>query len=154
MTDFLIPTAAAIFNCLFAPSSKDALLSVAPPSFKTTAQPLTLQDTPMANVTQIKWTDPTTRTDTTPIAAGEITGHTVGVRLSTGTAGTYGFTATAPAGTTAELLNLLAPALPTGVALIAAVQVQTAQGVSAWSAESAPFTLLALPNAPTGVTVS
>jgi hypothetical protein len=145
---------ASFFNRLFAPSSKDAILSVAPAAFHTTAQTLSLQDTPMANVTQIRWTDPTLRTDGTTIAAGEITGHTVGVRQVSGTAGTYPFSASAPAGTTTELLNLLAPALPTGVPLVAAVQVTTAQGVSIWAAESLPFTLLALPNAPTNVIVS
>jgi hypothetical protein len=111
--------------------------------------------TDMANPTQVKWTDPTVNTDGTPITAGEVTGYAVGVRLATGTAGTYAYTASAPATSTSELINLLAPMLPTGVSLIAAVQTQSTQGASAWSAESAPFTLSAAPpSPPTAVTVS
>ena len=51
----------------------------------------------MANVTTAKWTDPTTNTDGSPIASGEITGYQVGVRLASGQAGTYPYTASAPA---------------------------------------------------------
>lgn len=44
------------------------------------------------NPTHVSWTDPTTNVDGTAIAAGEITGYQVGVRLTTATgsvAGTY-----------------------------------------------------------------
>jgi hypothetical protein len=109
----------------------------------------------MSNVTTAKWTDPTTNTDGTPIASGEITGYAVGVRLASGTAGTYPYQATAPATATSELLSLLTPVLPTGEALIGAVQaISATNGNSAWSSESSSFTLLAPPSAPTGFTVS
>lgn len=109
----------------------------------------------MSNVTTASWTDPTTNVDGTPIAAGEITGYSVGVRLASGVAGTYPYVATAPATATSELLSLLVPVLPTGQSLIGAVQaLSTANGPSKWSTESAAFTLLAPPNPPTGFTVS
>src|SRR5271155_238657 len=108
----------------------------------------------MANPTKATWTDPTTNTDTTPIAAGEITAFAVGVRLATGVSGTYAYTASAPAAASSELLSLLTPVLPTGVSLVLGVQVQSStNGNSTW-AESAAFTLLATPNPVTGLTVS
>jgi hypothetical protein len=107
----------------------------------------------VANQTQVKWTDPTQHTDGTPLASGEVTSYTVGVRLASGVLGTYPYSATAPSTATSELLNLLTPILPTGTALVAGVQAVTSQGPSAW-AESASFTLLALPNPPTAVTVA
>jgi beta-glucosidase len=109
----------------------------------------------MANPSKVSWTDPTTNVDGTAIAAGEITGYLVGVRLASGTAGTYAYTASAPATSASELLNLLIPVLPTGASLIAAVQaLSTTNGNSAWSVESAPFELLTAPNPPTGLVVS
>ena len=109
----------------------------------------------MANATQAKWTDPTTNTDGTPITSGEVTGYQLGVRLASGVAGTYPYAATAPATATTELLSLLSPVLPTGVALIAAVQtLSTANGNSAWSVESASFTLVTPPNPPSALSVS
>lgn len=113
----------------------------------------------MQNPTQISWTDPTTNTDGSAIAAGEITGYAVGVRSNTAAgsvAGTYPFGATAPATAVSELLSLLTPVLPPDI-YVAAVQAVTANGNSAWSAESAPFTIappVVIPNAPSGVTVS
>jgi hypothetical protein len=113
----------------------------------------------MTNPTTASWVDPTTNVDGSPIAAGEITGYTIGVRDTTvagSTAGTYPFTATAPATATSELLSLITPVLPTGDVLAAAVQANTATTNSAWSAE-ATFTLSPpppTPNAPTNFTVA
>lgn len=113
----------------------------------------------MTNPTIASWTDPTTNVDGSPIAAGEITGYTVGVRDTTATgsvAGTYPFSATAPATSTTELLSLLTPALPTGVLLAGAVQASTAGPASAWSNE-AQFTLSApvpVPSPPTSFDVA
>lgn len=112
----------------------------------------------MANPTQITWTDATTNTDGTPIAAGEVTGYTVGVRSTTAAgsvAGTYPFTASAPATATSELLSALSAVLPADT-YVAAVQ-STGPVNSGWSAESAPFTIAAplpVPAAPTNVVVS
>ena len=107
----------------------------------------------MANPTQVSWTDATLNTDGTPIAAGEITGYNVGVRLATGSAGTYAYTDTAPVTATSVLLASLSPPVPVGESLVAAVQ-STGPTNSGWS-ESAPFTLSApVPAAPTAVTVS
>jgi hypothetical protein len=109
----------------------------------------------VSNPTKASWTDPTLNTDGSTIGAGEITGYTIGVRLATGVAGTYPYTATVAAGATSDLLSALSPVLPTGVSLIGAVQALSAtNGNSAWSAESAPFEILAAPNPPTGFTVS
>lgn len=111
----------------------------------------------MTNPTKATWTDPTTNTDGTTIASGEITGYAVGVRntaASGSVPGVYPYTATAPATSTSELLSLLTPVLPTGVPLAGAVQaLSTTNGNSAWSAE-ATFTLVAPPNAPSGFGVA
>ena len=110
----------------------------------------------MANPTLASWADPTTNTDGSAVAAGEITGYTVGVRDTTATgsaAGTYPYSVTAPATATSELLSLLTPTLPTGKALAAAVRANTSNANSAWSTE-ATFTLVGTPNAPTGFSVS
>lgn len=115
----------------------------------------------MTDPTKFTWTDPTTNVDGSPVAADEITGYEVGVRDTTATgsaAGTYPFGAKAPATATAELISLLNPTLPKGVALAAAVRANTA-GLdtagnpinSGWSTE-ATFTLAVpapVPSAPT-----
>lgn len=109
----------------------------------------------MTTPTQVTWTDPTTNVDGTPIAAGEVTGYMIGVRDTSATgsaAGTYPFTATAPATATSELFSLLAPVLPTGKPLAVAAQTLSANGNSAWSAE-ATFTLPSIPNPPTALSV-
>jgi hypothetical protein len=134
VTAFTLPAAAPFFDLAIAPSNS--------------------MGAPVANVTQVKWTDPTSHTDGTPLATGEVVSYTIGVRQVSGAAGIYPFTASAPATATSELLSLLVPILPTGVALVAAAQAAASQGVSAWSAESAPFTLLAQVNPPTGVVVA
>jgi hypothetical protein len=138
MTAFVLPAARINVDLVIAPATPNA-----PPVGNI-----------VANSTKISWTDPTLNTDGTAIAAGEITSFAVGVRLATGTLGTYAYTASAPASAVSELLTLLAPILPTGVSLVAGVQVQsTANGNSGWT-ESSPFTLLATPNPVTNVVVS
>jgi hypothetical protein len=109
----------------------------------------------LTNPTKVTWTDPTTNTDGSAIAAGEITGYSVGVRLASGTAGTYPYSATAPSTSVTELLSALAPVLPTGQPLVCAAQALSAtNGNSLWSVESTPFTPLAPPSPPTGLIVS
>jgi len=115
---------------------------------------------PKQNPTAVSWTDPTTNTDGSAIAAGEITGYTVGVRSVTASgsvAGTYPFTASAPASSTDELLGAITPTLPPDT-YVAAVQSNSASnGNSAWSSESNAFTITAptpAPNPPTNVSVS
>jgi len=109
----------------------------------------------MSNPTKFSWTDPTTNLDGTAIAAGEITGYTVGVRNTAtagSAAGTYPITLAVAAGATTALISAITPALPAG-SYASAVMAATAAGGSAWSAE-ATFTLVEVPNAPTGFTVS
>lgn len=121
----------------------------------------------MSDPTKFDWTDPTTNTDGSPVAAGEITGYEVGVRDTTAAgsaAGTYPFRATAPATATEELISLLSPALPKGVALVGAVRALTAGMdannnpiTSAWSMETNSFTLTPpapVPNPPTNPIVA
>lgn len=108
----------------------------------------------MPNPTQVNWTDPTANVDGSPIAAGEITGYTVGVRSTTAAgsaAGTYPYSVTAPATSTSELLAAITPILPPD-SYAAAVQANTAGPSSAWSAE-ASFAIAApapTPNPPPG----
>jgi len=114
----------------------------------------------MPNPTQVTWNDPTANVDGSPIAAGEITGYTIGVRDTSAAgsaAGTYPYTAGAPATAVSELLSALTPVLPTGKPLAVAVKADTAAGSSAWSAETT-FTLAPpappVPDAPSGLTVT
>ena len=109
----------------------------------------------MSNPTKFTWTDPTTNVDGSAIAAGEITGYTIGVRSTTAAgsvAGTYPITVTAPPSVTSDLLSAITPALPAG-SYAAAIQAVTANSVSAWSAE-ATFTIAEVPNPPTGFGVA
>jgi len=113
----------------------------------------------MPNPTQVTWTDPTTNVDGSAIAAGEVTGYTVGVRDTSAAgsaAGVYPYSVGAPATAVSELLSALTPVLPTGKPLAIAVKANTSGPSSAWSAE-ADFTLVApppVPNAPSGLTVT
>ena len=115
------------------------------------------------------WVDATQNTDDSAIAAGEVTGYTIGVRADGVGAGNP--TATPPvlptystlvlitgAAVTAETLAAfnaaLTSALPAGN-YWAAVQEQSVNGPSAFSAE-APFSIVssAPPKAPTGFMAS
>ena len=107
----------------------------------------------MANPLSVSWTDPTQNTDGSAITAGEITGYGVGVRLASGTAGTYTSTAAVSPTSTLCLLSALAPPLVAG-SYVAAVRVVGPTN-SAWSAESTAFTIAAgVPNPPTAVLVA
>jgi len=116
----------------------------------------------MTNPTQITWTDPTTNVDGTPIdpAGTEITGFAVGVRSATdpaSVAGTYPFTASAPANATSALLSALSAVLPPDNYFAAVQTLSTSNGNSAWSAESNQFTIAAPvspPNPPSNVQVA
>lgn len=113
-----------------------------------------------ANPTNIAWTDPTTNTDGSPIAASEITGYGVGVRSTTiagSVPGTYPYTATAPSTAVDELLSGLSAVLPPDTYVAAVQALSTTNGNSAWSTESASFTITApvpAPSPPTNVQVS
>lgn len=102
----------------------------------------------MAYTKTVSWTIPTTNVDGTPIAAGEITGYTIGIRPASGTAGTYPVTQAVPnAAATTAAVSL---SLPSGNYFVS-VQADGPQD-SAWSTETA-FTLAPIPNPPTGVVV-
>lgn len=111
------------------------------------------------NTGKVSWTDPTTNTDGSPVASGELTGFTVGIRDTTAAgsaAGTYPFSASAPASATTELVSLLSPLLPKGVDLVAAVKAVAGTTESDWSPESVAFQLpvpAPVPNPPTQVSV-
>jgi hypothetical protein len=113
----------------------------------------------MSTPTIATWTDPTTNTDGTPIAPGEIVGYELGVRDTTAAgsaAGTYPFGVKAPSTATSEPLALITPALPKGVLLAAAVRANTAANNSDWTPE-VTFTLpvpVPVPNPPTGFSVA
>jgi hypothetical protein len=109
----------------------------------------------MPNPTKFSWTEPTTNTDGTAIAAGEITGYTVGARLTTAAgsaAGTYPFTFTVQgAGMLSAPLSNFSPALSPG-SYAAAVQAIGPEN-SAWSTE-ATFTIAETPSAPGNFSVA
>lgn len=110
----------------------------------------------MSNPTVFSWTPPTTNTDGTPIAAGEITGYSVGVRdvaAAGSVAGTYTSFDMAPATATSATIAGLVPALKVPGSYAAAVQA-VGPVDSAWTAE-VTFSLVApTPSAPTGFTVA
>jgi hypothetical protein len=106
------------------------------------------------NPTKASWTDPTTNTDGSAIAAGEITGYLVGVRLASGVAGTYPYTATVAPAQTSDLLSALTPALPLGVQLIGAVQALSTVKRAAVTETIQAIAILFTPEAPTGFTVN
>ena len=99
------------------------------------------------------WVDPTTNTDGSPIAAGEITGYLLGVRdtnAAGSAAGVYPTTAAVGAGVTTAPLSVFG-ALKAGS--YAAAAQANGPNDSAWSAE-ALFTITEVPAAPTGFIVA
>jgi hypothetical protein len=105
----------------------------------------------MANPTTITWTPPVANTNNSPILTGEITGYTVGIRdvnAAGSVAGTY--TTSFPASATAT--SALIPALAPG-SYAAAVQADTVNSMSAWSAETL-FSVVLVPNPPTNVALA
>jgi len=110
----------------------------------------------MGNPTTFRWIAPTTNTDGSPIAAGEITGYQVGVRPASGTPGVYTILAPVDAATdTSDPIADITPALGYGDWVAAVRSIGPTN--SAWSNERA-FTLVAppppVPNAPTNFTVA
>ena len=102
-----------------------------------------MSSTPVVNPTAFSWTDPTTVVGGGAIPAGGLTGYQVGVRPSTGTAGTYPILSpVAGAASASEALSAISPSLTAGT-YFAAVQAVGAAGIaqsSAWSNE-AEFTI-------------
>jgi hypothetical protein len=113
----------------------------------------------MTNPTVFTWVDPTTNVDGSPIAPGEITGYTLGIRdiNATGSVvGTYPTQITAPATATSELFSALPTVLAPGT-YVAAIETVTASNTSAWSSPEATFVIPApipVPNPPTGFSAS
>lgn len=103
----------------------------------------------MANPSKFSWADPTTNVDGSTITPSEITGYQVGIRPSTGTAGTYSTIVPVAGATTtsAALPGSLAPgAYAAAVMTVGPVD-------SAWSAEIT-FSIAETPNAPSGFSVA
>lgn len=91
----------------------------------------------MTNPSEFLWTEPTQNVDGTPIAAGEITGYNIGIRLTTASgsvAGSYPTVVSVPGPTTqAELFAMVVPTMMPG---IYAAAIQTVGPVdSAYSSE-------------------
>lgn len=109
----------------------------------------------MTNPVQFTWTDPTANVDGSPIVAGEITGYTLGLRVTTATgsvAGTYPISLSVTGATAASaLLSAISPILVPGSYAAAIESVGPVN--SAWSAE-VTFTITPpTPSAPTGLAV-
>jgi hypothetical protein len=107
---------------------------------------------PRAMTTQFTWVDPTLNVDGSAIAAGEITGYTVGVRSTTTTGSVVGvYPMLSPVGPTitSEAFSALTTILKPG-AYAGAVQANGPAN-SAWSAEVAFTIAVPVPNAPSAV---
>jgi hypothetical protein len=107
----------------------------------------------MANPSKFTWTDPVTNVDGSAITAGEITGYSIGVRLASGSPGTYTIvTPIASPAASSEPLAALSSVLAPGSY---AAAIQTVGPVnSAWSAEITFTIAPPTPNPPTGFTAS
>ena len=106
---------------------------------------------------KVTWTLPTTNTDGSPITAGELTGFIVGLRSTTAAgsaAGTYPIQSppTAPDAVTEALSAITANLKSDDYAV--AVQTQSVDGPSAWSAEVLFTGTLPVPMPPGDVAVS
>jgi hypothetical protein len=112
----------------------------------------------MANPTKFAWVDPTTNTDGTPIAAGEITGYQLGIRnVANSNVGVYSiFSVVSSANAVSEAFTALGTTLAPGNYAAAIQTLSTSNGPSAWSSPEVTFTWVstAPPSAPTGFTVS
>lgn len=105
------------------------------------------------NPTKVSWNAPAANTDGSPIAAGEITGYTLGVRLISAAgsvAGAYPVAVDVPSNPTEGPLTVFGP-LKAGDYAAAARAI--GPNDSAWSAE-ATFTIAPVPAAPTGFSVA
>ncbi len=105
----------------------------------------------MANPTQFTWVDPTTNTDGSAVAAGEITGYTIGVGVASGN-----YTMLTPVSSptaTSEPLSSLSSVLAPGT-YFAAIRAESTGGPSAFSNEVSFAIAAPVPNPPTGFTVA
>jgi hypothetical protein len=106
----------------------------------------------MTNPVKFTWTDPTVNTDGSAITAGEITGYQIGVRPSTGTAGTYPLlTAVAGATATSEAFTSLSTILAPG-SYAAAIQA-IGPSNSGWSSEITFSIAAPIPSPPSAFSV-
>lgn len=104
----------------------------------------------MTNPTQVTWIDPTTNTDGTPLAAGEVTGYTIGVGTATGV-----YAKLVPvASATAVSEALAALGLTPGTAYFVSIRTESVNGPSAWGPEVQYTPPLPVPNAPTGFSLA
>lgn len=107
---------------------------------------------------KVSWTDPTQGTDGQPLSGGDaVTGYKVGLRSLTAAgsvAGTYPFTASVGPTLTSEAVATVLGASMVADSYAAAVQAQSANGASAWSAEFSFQGSLPVPLAPTAVSVA
>jgi hypothetical protein len=113
----------------------------------------------MSNPKTVSWTPPTTNTDGSPLAAGEVTGYQVGVRLTStpqpAPTGAYPIMAPVdPANAVSDLLSEVTPPLQPGTYVAAVQTLSTTFGPSVWSVETAPFTILPSPMPPTNPIVA
>lgn len=106
---------------------------------------------------KVSWTPPTTNTDGSPLATGEVTGFIVGLRSTTAVGsvvGTYPIQSPVTAATAVtEALSAITANLKADSYAVA-VQTQSVDGPSAWSAEVLFTGALPVPNHPTDVAVS
>jgi hypothetical protein len=102
----------------------------------------------MANPTQYKWVAPTINTDGSAISAGEITGYSIGQRLTSGTPGVYTSTVSVAGATT-----LTAPISLAAGSWTAAIQ-SIGPTDSAFSAEISFVIAPPVPAPPTGFGVA
>lgn len=106
---------------------------------------------------KVSWTPPSLNTDGSPITATEITGYIVGLRSTTAVGSATGVypiqsPVTAPTAVTEALSAITANLKSDDYAV--AVQTQSIDGPSAWSAEVLFTGALPIPNPPDGVAVS
>ncbi len=106
---------------------------------------------------KVTWTLPTTNTDGSPITAGEVTGFIVGLRSTTATgsaAGTYPIQSPPTASdAVTEALSAITANLKSDSYAVA-VQTQSVDGPSDWSAEVLFTGVLPKPNPPGTIAVS
>lgn len=125
-------------------------ISGTPSALGTTAVTASVTDSQtgtIMNPTKATWIEPT-NPDGSPIGSGEITGYSLGIRPSTGTAGTY---PTLVPVTGATTLTVPLPVLAAGSYVASIQAVGPTNGP--WSLEVA-FSIVEIPGAPTGFTIS
>jgi hypothetical protein len=102
----------------------------------------------MSNPTKYTWVEPTVNTDGTAITAGEITGYSIGQRLTSGTPGTYTSTINVSGATTLTVpISLAAGSWTAAIQSIGPTD-------SAFSAELSFVIAPPVPVPPTGFSVS